>query len=98
MDIDLIQYCPKCYGVQLVCEVKTTDVEVRDWSFTRKIGIRLGAYAALVIERGDSKDMGFVDVSMVSPSDWDIPAPVRYSEAEFLAVLRRIRDEHICRS
>lgn len=93
MDMDLIQWCPKCKRPQLFAEVKSSFVNKWEWEQTRKHASYYGhgCLAILVVEGKDV--LGTVVYDSADDSFTTTP---RAGEAYLTSVLERARDIHVC--
>lgn len=92
MDLDLIQWCPRCKRPELFAEVKGRQVSTWEWEQTRRHAAYYGhgCLAILVIEKAG-------DVGCLVYDSADDTISGRQSGEEYLtSVLERARDIHVC--
>lgn len=95
IDVDYVQYCPRCRSPQVFCEVKSRDVHDREWEqvriFARHWGN--GCIALLVIEP-PQQYLGYR--AYYSSTDLFMAHPVYGSEDDLQRKLEHARDIHEC--
>lgn len=95
VDIDLVQYCPKCKKPQVFAEVKSHVIPDSQWDQMRRHADAYGhkCIALLVVEVPDSELLG---VRVYTSEDKKLTEVVWGDEEHLGRVLARARDIHEC--